>query len=122
MSCPEIIKLTLPDAYEGCTWDGLTWTIDSVDDGNTEYAAILSLAEFEFKDSTGVFALALSSTVSGEVTINTASSNAWSVTVEPRAMTLSAGVYSFALVTTDADSVKSPQIIGSIRIHAQPIT
>lgn len=117
MACPDdIVKLDLPDTKRGCTWRGLTWTLTDPED-STDYAAALSLAEFVATDSTGATVLTLTSATSGQVTITTATADAWDITVEPRILSLAAGFYSFTLFTTDAESVRAPRWEGTFRIH-----
>jgi hypothetical protein len=117
MACnDEIVRLDLPETRVDCTWRGLTWEVTDAED-STEYAAVLSLAEFVAKDSTGADVLTLTSATAGQVTINTATANAWSVTVEPRILTLAAGFYSFTLFTTDADGIRSPQWEGNFKLE-----
>jgi len=121
MSCENVINYELPDAYKGMTWDGLTWEISDVTDNDTEFAGTLTLARFQIQDSTGAAALTLSSANSGEVTINTATANAWSITVESRVLSLATGTYSYCLVTTDSTGDVKPRMQGSIRVHTAPI-
>lgn len=117
MSCPDdIIKLDLPDTKEECTWRGLTWTIDGVDADTTEYDATLTLAEFIAKDSTGAVVLNLTSATAA-VTLNETAANQWSVTVEPRILTLDSGFYPFTLYTTDSAGLRAPRWEGTFRIH-----
>lgn len=117
MSCPDdIVRHDLPDTTAGCTWRGLTWTLDDAED-STDYAAALSLAEFIAKDSTGAVVLTLTSATAGQVTITSATANAWSITVEPRILTLPDGFYSFTLFTTDADGFRAPRWEGTFRIE-----
>jgi len=40
----------------------------------------------------------------------------WSVTVEKRLLTLDAGIYSWALETTDAESTIKVQLIGTLTV------
>lgn len=120
MDC-DPFRYDLPTAYKGCTWDGLTWTVDSVTDGSTEFAATLSSARFQLQDAAGNIALTLSSAAAGEVTINATTANAWSVTVESRSLNLAAGTYTYALETTDADGVIKPRMIGTLRIKPEPV-
>ena len=118
MSCPDdIIKLDLPDTKEGCTWRGLTWTIDGVDADNTQYDATLTLAEFIAQDSTGAVVLTLTSATAGQVTINSSAANSWSVTAEPRILSLTSGFYPFTFFTTDSSGVRAPRWEGTFRIH-----
>ena len=118
MSCPEnIVKLDLPDTNADCTWRGLTWMLTSVPSDETEYASALALAEFIAKDSTGAVALTLTSATAGQVTLNATTANAWSITVEPRILSLDAGFYPFTLYTTDADGIRAPRWEGTFRIH-----
>ena len=115
MSCNHL-AVTLPDVFQSETWDGLTWAIDSVSDGETEFASVLSSARFQLQDTSGSVVLTLSSATAGEVTINESGANAWSVTVEPRVLTLSGGIYSWGLETTDADGVIKIPFAGTIKI------
>ena len=116
MSCcpssPPAIEL--PCAFKGATWDGLTWRIDSTD--GTDYDAVLSSARFQLQDSAGAAVLTLTSAVGSEITLNVTTARLWSVTVESRLMTLDAGIYSWALETTDADGTGKVQLIGPLTV------
>jgi hypothetical protein len=116
MSCcpssPPAIEL--PCAFKGATWDGLTWRIDSTD--STEYDAVLSSARFQLQDSAGAAVLTLTSAVGGEITLNVTTARLWSVTVESRLLTIDAGIYSWALETTDADGTVKVQLIGTLTV------
>ena len=116
MSCcpssPPAIEL--PCAFKGATWDGLTWRIDSTD-GN-DYDAVLSSARFQLQDSAGAAVLTLTSAVGSEITLNVTTARLWSVTVESRLLTLDAGIYSWALETTDADGTVKVQLIGTLTV------
>jgi hypothetical protein len=116
MSCcpssPPAIEL--PCAFKGATWDGLTWRIDSTD--GTDYDAVLSSARFQLQDSAGAAVLTLTSAVGSEITLNVTSARLWSVTVEKRLLTLDAGIYSWALETTDAESTIKVQLIGTLTV------
>ena len=116
MSC-DLLNYTLPPTYRGCTWDGLTWSVASDD---TEFADTLSLAVFQIQDDDGNVALTLSSAVNGEVTINVSTAGAWSITVEPRNLTITAGSYRYALVTTDSAGREKPRMEGKLRIKPDP--
>jgi len=116
MSCcpssPPAIEL--PCAFKGATWDGLTWRVDSTD--GTDYDAVLSSARFQLQDSAGAAVLTLTSAVGSEITLNVTTARLWSITVEKRLLTLDAGIYSWALETTDADSTIKVQLIGTLTI------
>ena len=116
MSCcpssPPTIEL--PCAFKGATWDGLTWRIDSTD--GTDYDAVLSSARFQLQDSAGAAVLTLTSAVGSEITLNVTTARLWSVTVENRLLTLDAGIYSWALETTDADGTVKVQLIGTLTV------
>jgi hypothetical protein len=116
MSCcpssPPAIEL--PCAFKGATWDGLTWRVDSAD--GTDYDAVLSSARFQLQDSSGAAVLTLTSAVGAEITLNVTSVRLWSVTVEKRLLTLNAGIYSWALETTDADGTIKVQLIGTLTV------
>lgn len=116
MSCcpssPPAIEL--PCAFKGATWDGLTWRIDSTD--STDYDAVLSSARFQLQDSAGAAVLTLTSAVGSEITLNVITARLWSVTVESRLLTLDAGIYSWALETTDADGTVKVQLIGTLTV------
>jgi hypothetical protein len=111
-SSPPVVEL--PCAYKGATWDGLTWRIDSTD--GTEYDAVLSSARFQLQDSAGAAVLTLTSAVGSEITLNVTTARLWSITVEKRLLTLDAGIYSWALETTDADGTIKVQIIGTLTV------
>jgi hypothetical protein len=116
MSCcpssPPAIEL--PCAFKGATWDGLTWRVDSTD--GTDYDAVLSSARFQLQDSAGAAVLTLTSAVGSEITLNVTTPRLWSVTVEKRLLTLDAGIYSWALETTDAESTIKVQLIGTLAV------
>jgi hypothetical protein len=115
------LNITLPPAITGDTWDGLTWTVSSVSPDDTEFSGTLTTATFQLQDDTGNAILTLSSTVSGEVTINSSLPNGWSVTVEPRILTLAPGVYSYGLKTVDSDAIEKTKIAGILLIESQPV-
>lgn len=116
MSCCESSppNVELPCVYKDTTWDGLTFRIDSTD--STEYDAVLTSARFQLQDAAGAAVLTLSSAVGGEITLNVTTPKLWSITVEKRTMTLDAGVYSWALETTDADGTRKVQLIGTLQV------
>jgi hypothetical protein len=115
MSCgPPFVHL--PCTYKDATWDGLTWRITSTD--STEFDAVLSSAKFQLKDSNGAAALTLTSATAGQVTLNKTAARQWDITVESRILSLDAGIYSWALETTDANGVIKPRLIGDLKINA----
>jgi hypothetical protein len=114
--CTNPRNITLPSARKSNTWDGLTWAISSVDAGETEFATELSLVRFQLQDSDGNAVLTLSSATTGEVTINTATADAWSVTVEARVLDLTPGIYSFGLEFTDANGDIKTHLAGTQEI------
>jgi len=59
--------------------------------------------------------LTLSSATAGQITINTATAYAWSFTVEPRALNLAAGTYSFAVEVTDSAGVVDKDFMAGIQ-------
>ena len=111
----------LPAITSGDTWPGLTWALESVDAGHTEFAGTLTLAEFELKDSAGASALILTS-ATADVTIETATANAWDITVEPRVLTLTAGTYTYGLRLTDDAGLVKTVSGGTIRIKPDPVS
>jgi len=112
--CQSPPAIELPCAYKGTTWDGLTWRIDSTD--GTEYDSVLSSARFQLQSSTGAVFLTLNSTVAGEITLNITAARLWSITVENRLLTVDAGIYSWALETTDAAGRVKVQLIGTLAV------
>jgi len=119
MPC-DINNFRLPDTEKGCTWDGFTWELTDPD-GSTEWASTLVSARFQMQDEDGVSVFSKSSTVNGEITLNTTTADAWSITVESVLMTVAAGTYTYALETTDAGGRIKPQLKGAIRITPEPI-
>ena len=117
-------SIPLPDVFQGDTWDGLTWEIESVDPDDTEHAGTLTQAIFQLTDSAGAVALTLDSdNVADAVTLNVTTPNAWSVTVEARTMTLAAGSYSWALRMFDDSATperRKVRIFGTLRVNADP--
>jgi len=103
MAC-SLKNIALDETVTGETFDGFTLTIDSSDD--TKFADTLSLVRMSWRDESGTVVLTLSSATAGQITINTATAYAWSFTVEPRTLSLTAGFYSWAVETTDSAGVK----------------
>ena len=116
-SSPPFIEL--PCTFSTCTWPGFTWRIDSTD--ATEFDAVLSSAAFQLQNEDGTAALTLTSATAGQVTLNVTTARAWSITVEPRILSLDPGNYSWALETTDADGVKQPRLLGTLTVKPDPI-
>jgi hypothetical protein len=112
--CQSPPAIELPCTFKGTTWDGLTWRIDSTD--GTEYDSVLSSARFQLQSSTGTAVLTLNSTVAGEITLNVTTAKLWSITVENRLLTVDAGIYSWALETTDAAGIIKVQLIGTLAV------
>ena len=107
-----LYQIALPDVTKGETWDGLTWVVSDVPDGETEFSDTLALATVEFKDCNGNTVLTLSSATSGQVTINVSTADAWSVTAEPQTLNLPAGNYTWKLWTTDSSGRRKTRIGG----------
>ena len=120
MSCKPL-NIRLPDTFRGDTWDGLTWALESVDEGDTEFDGVLTLARFQLQSPAGVAALTLSSATAGQVTINESAANEWDVTVEPRILAVDAGTYTWALELTDDTGVIKTVVAGTIRINPDPV-
>lgn len=124
MNCTPY-SIELDQTFSGDTWDGFTWTVSDVSSDDTRFAGTLTQALMQITDSTGAAVLTLDSDVSGEITLNETTANAWSVTVEPRILTLGEGVYSWALRLFD-DSIEGEQrkvtLSGTIPIIANPFS
>ena len=117
MACP-LKNITLESVASGETWGGLTFTIDSSDD--TAYASALSRVRMSWRNSAGTIAQTLDSNVSG-ITIEVATAYAWSFTVEPSALALPAGFYTWAIEATDAASVIDKDLLsGTQQITTDP--
>jgi hypothetical protein len=112
----DIPTVALPCAYKDETWDGLTWEVVATD--STEYDGTLSSAKVQIKNQAGQPVANYSSDVSGEITLNETAPRAWSVTVESRIMILDAGVYCWALETTDDTGIIKTRMIGTLVIYA----
>jgi hypothetical protein len=54
--------------------------------------------------------------VGGEITLNVTTARLWSITVENRLLTVDAGIYSWALETTDAAGIIKVQLIGTLAV------
>ena len=118
MSC-DLKNIAYPDTVTGETWAGLNFSIDSSDD--TEFANTLSRVRMSFKNAAGTVSLTLDSNTAGQITIDSATAYAWEFTVESRTMTLTEGWYSWAVETTDSESVKDKDFLaGTINILADP--
>jgi len=111
-------QITLSPVKQGDTWDGLTNC--SFASTGSAFSSPLALVRMQWKDSTGAAALTLSSAVSGEVTITNAAS--WTFDVPGRILSLSAGVYSIGLETTDSAGVVKTRVTGTQKILADPVT
>jgi hypothetical protein len=114
-------NVKLPDTFKNDTWDGLTWAISSVDTEDTRFASALSSVRFQLQTVSGTSALTLTSATAGEITINTATANAWSVTIEPRILAIADGEYLYGLEFTDADGVVKTYLTGSLTVLADPV-
>jgi hypothetical protein len=106
--------ITLPEAKNDKTWDGLTVSLSS--DGTT-FDESLASVKMTFKLA-GVESLTLTSAAS-QITITDA--NAWEFYVNPISrLTLAAGVHSWAIETTSSASPASVQdyIVGTLEVKA----
>jgi hypothetical protein len=112
MPC-SLKNLVLDNVASGETWGGFTFAIDSSDD--TEYAAALSRVRMTWKNASGTAALTLDSNSANEITISNSAPYAWEFTVEPRTLSLTAGTYSWAIETTDADGVVDKDRLAGIQ-------
>ena len=110
--CCELKRIMLNDVVSGETWLGLTLDMTSSDD--TEYANILSRVRMSFKSAAGVSSLTLDSDEEDQITIDSESAYAWGFTVEPLALTLSYGIYSWAIETTDSAGLKNKDFLAGI--------
>ena len=119
MACQTLKSIKLDPTASGETWDGLTFSIDSSDD--TKFAAALSRVRMTWRNTSGQTLLTLDSNTAGHITITTATAYAWAFTVEPRALNLAAGMYSWAIEVTDADGVVDKDFVtGSHQILSDP--
>jgi len=116
MACP-LKNITLDPVAAGETWAGLTFTIDSSDD--TAYAAALTRVRMSWR-AAGAVALTLDSNTAGQITIATATAYAWSFTVEPRALALPAGFYTWAIEVTSAAGIDKDLLSGTQQITTDP--
>ena len=118
MSCP-LKNITLDPVASGETWGGLTFAINSSDD--TAYAAALSRVRMSWRNSAGAVAQTLDSDAAGQITIEAATPYAWTFTVEPRALALPAGFYTWAIETTDAAAAVDKDLLsGTQQITPDP--
>ena len=115
MACP-LKNIKLDPVAAGETWGGLTFTIDSSDD--TTFAAALTRVRMSWR-AAGAVALTLDSNTAGQITIATATAYAWSFTVEPRALALDPGFYTWAIETT-AGVVDKDLLSGTQQIIPDP--
>ena len=118
MSC-QLKNITLDPLASGETWGGLTFTIDGSPD--TAYASALSRVRMSWKGSAGSAVLTLDSDVGGEITIDSSAAYAWEFTIEPRALSLAAGFYTWAIETTDGGGVVDKDLLsGTQQITIDP--
>lgn len=117
----NLLNFPLPETFTGKTWDGLTWSVSNVADGDTEFAAALVSARFQLQDADGNADQTLTSATAGQVTLNVTTANLWSVTVEPRVITLAAGTYTYGLETVDANGVEKARMAGTLIIKTDPV-
>jgi hypothetical protein len=115
MACP-LKNIKLDPVAAGETWGGLTFSIDASDD--TTFAAALTRVRMSWR-AAGAVALTLDSAVAGQITIATATAYGWSFTVEPRALALPAGFYTWAIETT-AGVVDKDLLSGTQQIIPDP--
>jgi len=115
MACP-LKNITLDPVAAGETWGGLTFSIDASDD--TAYASELTRVRMSWRNSAGAVALTLDSNVTG-ITIVTATAYGWVYTVEPAALALAAGFYTWAIETT-AGVVDKDLLSGTQQITTDP--
>lgn len=119
MACQTLKSIQLDPTASGETWDGLTFSIDSSDD--TKFAALLSRVRMTWRNTSAEAILTLDSNTSGQITISTATAYAWAFTIEPRALSIAAGMYSWAIEVTDADGVVDKDFItGTHQITSNP--
>jgi hypothetical protein len=116
MACP-LKNIKLDPVAAGETWGGLTFTIDASDD--TAYAAALTRVRMSWR-AAGAVALTLDSAVAGQITIATATAYGWSFTVEPRALALDPGFYTWAIEVTSAAGIDKDLLSGTQQIIPDP--
>jgi CelD/BcsL family acetyltransferase involved in cellulose biosynthesis len=104
--------ITVPSIYRGQAWTGLRWRAAAA---HPDFAHALVAAVFQLQTESGTAALTLASD-SGAVIIDNATPNEWQATVQPLAITVPAGNYSWALETTDAAHRVNPRCHGVITI------
>lgn len=108
----------LDEVSSGETWAGISYQMTSSDD--TEFANNLSRVRMTFKTAAGVSALTLDSE-DDQITIDSSSAYAWAYTVEPLALTLASGWYSWAVETTDSTGrTNKDHLAGTINITPDP--
>ena len=114
--CKQNLAFTLANAITGNTWNGITLVLTS--DGTTFDDDVASV-KFTVLDSAGAESLAL--TDGSGITINDAST--WDITVdEITPLTLTGGVYSYAMEITDAGGVVRTWLAGTWRITSDAVT
>ena len=110
MSCNT--NITLNPVVYGNTWDGLT-DCSFTSDG-TAFASPLALVEMEFTDEDGAVGLLLTS---ANATAAIDDANAWEFTINPvEEMTLTRGIWTWAIRTTDDQDVVKTRLSGTIEI------
>lgn len=115
----QLHNINLKATASGETWNGLTFRIDESDD--TQFGSALSRVRMTWKPATGASVLTLDSNTSGQITITTATAYAWGFTVEPRILSLSSGIYSWSIETTDSTGViDKNKISGTHQILPDP--
>jgi hypothetical protein len=111
----------LPAHVAGDNWPGLTWALESITAGDTEFGGTLTLAEFELKNSAGTTALLLTSATAA-VTIEVATPDQWSVSVEERVLDITPGTYTYGLRLTDDANRPKTVVAGTLQIKTPPVS
>jgi hypothetical protein len=112
------LNITLADHIQNDTWDGLTVSASST---GTAFDGTLALVRMQFQDSAGAAVLTLSSATSGQITISSSTPNAWSFTVEGRALTILPAIYSWGIEMVDDAGIVKTRLAGTKKIKPDPV-
>jgi hypothetical protein len=117
----NVFKIKLEPFFTEDTWEGFSWKLVEVSEGNEEFNANLLRARFQFQLDNTVVATFDSDEISDEVELVNTEPNAWYVVVKPRVLSLAPGTYRWGLETTDDKPTVRTRVAGTVQVKADPV-
>jgi len=108
MARPAIVNL-IPIVVDN-TWDGISVTFTS---NGTAFDSALSAVSMGFYTPAGVLTQTLT-TAGGTIVIDDA--NAWEISIPEIVLSLTAGIWNWAITTTDATGIIKTRLLGTLPI------